>query len=229
MSFNWAIVVEYWPRFLKGTIVTLQYSIIAIIIATIWGVVLGTISHRKPPVIGHVVNAYISFFRETPLLVQLYFLFYGVSRYVSVSAGVIGVIALVLNDGAFIAEIVRGGLQSLDPGQREAALSLGFSETQALVYFLIPQAWKKVLDSLINMMSIIIKDTSMLMWITIVELTYQSNQVNIYTFNPVTAYVTGGAIYLILFLIVQGIRRLVSVKSDKRKKELVLVTAEGAR
>lgn len=229
MSFNWAIVVEYWPRFLKGTIVTLQYSIIAIIIATIWGVVLGTISHRKPPVIGHVVNAYISFFRETPLLVQLYFLFYGVSRYVSVSAGVIGVIALVLNDGAFIAEIVRGGLQSLDPGQREAALSLGFSETQALVYFLIPQAWKKVLDSLINMMSIIIKDTSMLMWITIVELTYQSNQVNIYTFNPVTAYVTGGAIYLILFLIVQGIRRVVSVKSDKRKKELVLVTAEGAR
>ena len=127
-----------------------------------------------------------------------------------------GVIALVLNDGAFVAEIVRGGLQSIDAGQSEAAYALGFSKFHTMIYCLIPQALKKVLDSLINMISIIIKDTSMLMWITICELTYQCNQVNIYSFNPVTSYLVGAGIYLILFLIVQGIRRVVRAKNNAR-------------
>lgn len=215
MFFDWGIILKYWPRFWEGTLQTLKFSALAIVIALIWGILIGSICYSKPPLIGHIARAYVCFFRETPLLVQLYFLFYGVSRYVPVSAGTIGVIALVLNDGAFIAEIVRGGLQSIDPGQREAALSLGFSETQTLCYFLIPQAWKKVLDSLINMMSIIIKDTSMLMWITICELTYQCNQVNIYSFNPITAYIFGAAVYLLLFLLVQGGRKLVKLQTEK--------------
>lgn len=217
MSFNWSIVQEYWPRYWQGMILTLKYSIIAIVVAIIWGLIVGVIAHRKPPIIGRVTQWYITFFRETPLLVQLYFLFYGVSRYISVPAGFIGVIALVLNDGAFIAEIIRGGLQSLDPGQREAALSLGFTEFQTLRYFLVPQAWTKVMDSLINMMSIIIKDTSMLMWITIRELTYQSNQINIYTFNPITAYAVAAAMYYVLFLIVQGTRFAVRKRSLSSK------------
>ncbi len=209
MTFNWSVIVKYWPRFSSGALLTLKYGIIAIIAATIWGVLIGAVSFRKPKVFGPVVKAYICFFRETPLLVQIYFLFYGVSRYVSVSAGVIGIAALVLNDGAFIAEIIRGGLQSIDVGQSEAAYALGFNKFQTMIYFLIPQAWKKVIDSVINMFSIIIKDTSMLMWITICELTYQCNQINNYSFNPITSYLVGGAIYLIFFMAVQGIRKLV--------------------
>lgn len=219
---NFGVIVRYWPRLWSGLQLTLFYSAIAIIIAIIWGVIIGAISYRKPPVIGLIARAYVSFFRETPLLVQLYFLFYGVSRYLPVSAGVIGVTALVLNDGAFIAEIVRGGLQSLDPGQREAALSLGFNEFQTMIFFLIPQAWKKVLDSLINMMSIIIKDTSMLMWITITELTYQSNQVNIYSFDPISAYMFGALVYLALFLVVQGVRTTIKMRNDRRNKKLAI-------
>ena len=195
MSFEWGVVVKYAPRFLSGTLETVKYAIIAIIIAVLWGILMGALSYQKPKIIGPIVRGYICFFRETPLLVQIYFLFYGVSRFVKVPAGAMGVIALVLNDGAFIAEIVRGGLQSIEKGQTEAAYSLGFNKVQTMIYFLIPQALKKVLDSIINMLSIIIKDTSMLMWITICELTYQCNQINNYSFNPVTAYLTGGAIY----------------------------------
>ncbi len=217
---NFGVIIKYWPRLWSGLQLTLLYSAIAIVVAMVWGVLIGAISFRKPPVLGQITRAYVCFFRETPLLVQLYFLFYGVSRYVSVPAGVIGVIALVLNDGAFIAEIVRGGLQSLDPGQREAALSLGFNEFQTMIYFLIPQAGKKVLDSLVNMMSIIIKDTSMLMWITICELTYQCNQVNIYSFDPISAYMFGAAVYLVLFLIVQGVRKLLQMRNGGRDKRL---------
>lgn len=217
MSFNWNIVVKYWPRFWSGTLLTLKYAAIAIVIATVWGVLMGAISYRKPRVLGTIVRAYICFFRETPLLVQIYFLFYGVSRYVSVSAGIMGVVALVLNDGAFIAEIIRGGLQSIEVGQSEAAYALGFNKFQTMIYFLIPQAWKKVLDSVINMFSIIIKDTSMLMWITICELTYQCNQINNYSFNPITSYLVGGAIYLILFFAVQGVRKLLSMKNSPKR------------
>lgn len=223
---DFSVIVKYWPRLSSGLLLTLQYSAIAIVLAIIWGVLIGTVTFRKPPILGHIAKGYVVFFRETPLLVQLYFLFYGVSRFISIPAGMIGVITLVLNDGAFIAEIVRGGLQSLDPGQREAALALGFTETQALVYFLVPQAWKKVLDSLINMMSIIIKDTSMLMWITICELTYECNQVNIYSFKPITAYMFGAAVYFVLFLIVQGIRRLVKGRGDRRNAKIVQATRQ---
>ncbi len=212
MTFDWSIVSRYGSRFLSGTLTTLQYAAIAIVIAVIWGIVMGAISFRKPKLFGPIVRAYICFFRETPLLVQLYFLFYGVSRFIHVPAGVMGVIGLVLNDGAFIAEIVRGGLQSIDVGQSEAAYVHGFNKFQTMIYFLIPQALRKVLDSIINMLSTIIKDTSMLMWITITELTYQCNQINIYTFNPITSYLVGGVIYLALFLIVQMIRKLFNRK-----------------
>lgn len=226
---NTGVILKYWPRLWSGLQLTLLYSAIAIVLAMIWGLLIGAVSHRRLPVLSQIVNAYICFFRETPLLVQLYFLFYGVSRYLSVSAGMIGIIALILNDGAFIAEIVRGGLQSLDPGQREAALSLGFSEFQTMIYFLIPQAWKKVLDSLINMMSIIIKDTSMLMWITICELTYQCNQVNIYSFDPISAYMFGAAVYLALFLIVQGIRHLIRMRGKQKERRERIPAVNGGK
>ena len=216
MTFSWSILVQYWPRFLSGTLTTMKYAAIAIVFAVLWGVLIGSITFRNPKVFGPLLKGYVTFFRETPLLVQMYFLFYGVSRYVKVSAGLMGVIALVLNDGAFIAEIIRGGLQSIDKGQSEAAYSLGFSKFQTMIYFLLPQAWKKVVDSVINMLSIIIKDTSFLMWITIWELTYECNQINTYSYNPTTAYLVGAAIYFALFLLVQGVRRLV-MKKDRRE------------
>lgn len=210
------IVVQYWPRFWSGTVTTVKYAVIAIVLATLWGILIGSITFRNPKVFGPILKGYVTFFRETPLLVQIYFLFYGVSRYVEVSAGAMGVVALVLNDGAFIAEIIRGGLQSIDKGQSEAAYSMGFNKVETLIYFLLPQAWRKVVDSVINMLSIIIKDTSFLMWITICELTYECNQINTYSYNPTTAYLVGAVIYLAMFLLVQGVRKLV-VKGNKSR------------
>ena len=80
-----------------------------------------------------------------------------------------------------------GGLQSIDKGQEEASCAMGFSKLQTLVYFLIPQAFSKVKDSIMNMVSIIIKDTSLLMWITITELTYMAHRVNSKYYQPMTA------------------------------------------
>lgn len=220
MTFKWRILVETFPLFVSGTAVTIKYSIVAIIFAIIWGIFIGSINFLKIKGISLLTRSYVVFFRETPLLVQLYFLFYGLSRFFPVSASVCGVIGLVLNDGAFIAEIVRGGLQGVDKRQEEASFALGFNKIQTLYYFLIPQAIHKTKDSIMNIVAVIIKDTSLLMWITILELTHQTQQVNIKKFEPVTAFITGAVIYFLLFLLVQGINKLterVSFKSYEHK------------
>lgn len=218
MSFNWRILTETWSMFQDGLIVTIKYSVVAIVIAVIWGIIIGSVNFRKVKGLSLVTRAYVTFFRETPLLVQIYFWFYGLARITTVSAPVIGVMALVLNDGAFIAEIMRGGLQSIDKGQEEAAYSLGFSKMQTLQYFLIPQAVRKTQDSIMNMVSIIIKDTSLLMWITITELTYVAHRVNSKFYQPITAYVTAAALYFLLFLIVQVIKRLMDRRAKKKNE-----------
>lgn len=222
MDFNWRVLTQTWSMYQDGLIITIKFSIAAIVIAVIWGILIGSINFRKVKGLNLITRAYTTFFRETPLLVQIYFWFYGLSRVMTVSAPVIGVMAIVLNDGAFIAEIIRGGLQSIDKGQEEAAYSLGFSKLQTLRYFLIPQAVRKTQDSIINMVSIIIKDTSLLMWITITELTYVAHRVNSKFYQPITAYLTAAALYFVLFLIVQGIKKLMDRRS-KRKDDLKLV------
>lgn len=216
MSFNLRVFRTTLPDFLNASLVTLEYAIIAILIAILWGIIIGSVNYRKVKGIWRVTSAYVCFFRETPLLVQIYFLFFGLNRLIPVNAGVIGVAALVLNDGAFIAEIVRGGLQSISKGQSEAAYSLGFSNLQTLVYFLIPQAVTKVQDSVMNMVAIIIKDTSLLMWITITELTYMAHRVNSKYYQPLTAYLVAAAIYMIMFLAVQGIKKLMDRRSQNK-------------
>lgn len=214
MSFNFRILTETWGLYCDGLLTTVKFGIIAIIITVLWGIVVGAVTFRKPAGIGPVAKAYVSFFRETPLLVQLYFLFFGLSRIMPVSPAVIGVIALVLNDGAFIAEIIRGGLQSIEKGQEEAACTLGFSKFQTLLYFLLPQTVRKVQDSIMNMVSIIIKDTSLLMWITITELTYVAQRVNSKYYEPITAFLIAAVLYFAMFLLVQLIRILL----DRRAK-----------
>lgn len=221
MSFNWRVLTNAWNMYQNGLVVTVKYSIAAILIAVVWGIAIGAVNYRRIRGISLIARIYVTFFRETPLLVQIYFWFYGLSRITTVSAPVIGVMALVLNDGAFIAEIVRGGLQSIDKGQEEAASSLGFSRLQTLHYFLIPQALQKTQDSIMNMVSIIIKDTSLLMWITITELTYVAHRVNSKFYQPITAYLTAAALYFALFLLVQGIKKLMDRRA-KKKDELKL-------
>jgi len=215
VSFNWRVFNLTLPDFLRATAVTVEYAVIAIIIGLIWGIIIGAVNYRRVKVLWRFTSAYVTFFRETPLLVQIYFLFYGLARITSVNPAVIGVTALVLNDGAFIAEIVRGGLQGVDVGQEEAAYSLGFSKFQAMFYFMIPQAVTKVQDSIMNMVSIFIKDTSLLMWITITELTYMAHRVNSKYYQPVTAYLTAATIYMILYMIVQLIKKSLDRKAAR--------------
>ena len=132
MSFNWRVFEATLPDFLNAAAVTVKYAVIAIILAIIWGIIIGSINFRRVKGIWRITSAYVCFFRETPLLVQIYFLFYGLARLMTVNAGVIGVIALVMNDGAFIAEIVRGGFRVLIRGRRKRPVRWDFPSFRRL-------------------------------------------------------------------------------------------------
>lgn len=213
MTFKLYVLASTWPQFLDGMLVTLRYTAIAVVFAILWGILIGTITAERIPVLSQVCRGYVTFFRETPLLVQMYVIFYGLPQLgIMWSASVCAILALVLNDGAFIAEIIRGGLKSIENGQSEAAAALGFNRFQTWYLFLLPQAWKKVLESIMGMVSIILKDTSLLALITITELTSVAQKVNAQRFEPMTAFLTAGAIYFALFLILQGIRKLILVR-----------------
>lgn len=213
MNFKYHVLKSTFPFFMEGLKVTIQYSIIAIILCILWGIIIGTITYQRVRIISPMCRWYISFFRETPLLVQMYIIFYGLPQFkILLPASVCGVIALMLNDGAFIAEIIRGGLQSIEKGQSEAAISLGFNKFQTWRYFLFPQAWSKVIESIMGIVSIIIKDTSLLTLITITELTFVAQKVNAQRFEPTTAFLTSGALYFLLFLVVQGIKKLIILR-----------------
>ncbi|WP_158612241.1 amino acid ABC transporter permease [Fretibacterium sp. OH1220_COT-178] len=210
MSFKLYVLEATLPQFIAGTLVTLQYTLVAVVLAIIWGILIGSLTYKRIPVLSRLCRWYVTFFRETPLLVQIYVIFYGLPQLnLLLSAATCGVMALVLNDGAFIAEIIRGGLQSIETGQLDAAASLGFSPLQTWQYFLLPQAWKKVTESIIGMISIILKDTSLLALITIVELTAVAQKVNAQRFEPTTAFLTAGTLYLLMFLCLEGIKKLV--------------------
>ena len=216
MVFQFAIFQTWLPKILDGLVITLYASAICIAISCVWGVLVGCITYRKVKIISPILSGYVLFFRETPLMIQLYMLFFALP-YIGIMwpAMVCGVLGICLNTGAYLSEIVRGALQSVERGQTEAALSLGFTETQALVHFVFPQAMKKVVEGLMNIISLTILNTSLLSIISIMELTFVSKEIAEKTFQPVTAYVTAGVIYFCIYLIVAAVKKLMERRNAK--------------
>jgi ABC-type amino acid transport system permease subunit len=151
-----------------------------------------------------VLIAYINIGREVPLLVQLYFIFFGLPALgISLPTPVAAVVAITLNEGAFVAEIVRGGIQSISRGQWEAARAVSMSRVQAMRYIILPQALKKVIPSLVGHTSYILKDTAILTVIAVDEITSAAGYINDMTLSSLTAFGSAAAMYVVLFWVLQ--------------------------
>ena len=215
MEFNIRLFLRYFDKFAEGYLVTIEYAVIGVIISLAVGILLGLIISLKPKVLTKIINAYIVFFRETPLLVQMYLLYYGLPYYgIILSAPVVGLLAIVLNESAFIAEIVRGGIEALGPGQRKAALSLGFSPLQSLLLVEFPQTVRSIAPALTSQISYILQDTALFTMITISELTTVARALNSKYLIPGTAFIGAAIFYVVTFWIVQ----LVSNRLQRRRK-----------
>ena len=220
MSFDWYIVATYYPLFLKGLAITLGYTAISIVTSLVLGVLVASLISLRIRFLHRILEWYVAFFRETPLLVQIYFVFYALPELgVTLSAPVAGVLAITLCEGAFFAEIVRGGIQALPPGQYDAARALALPRFQVLRFIVIPQALRKVIPSMVGQSSIVFKDTSLLSVIAIEELTGITQNINAELINPLTTFLTAGVLYVAVFWILNTFYSLFEHRVRNEGKE----------
>ncbi len=167
------LIVENYPRLLLGLLETLKLTIWSLLIAIVIGLIFGLMTVSKKKIFRGLAMVYIDIIRGTPLLVQAFFIYFGVPTALGLrlDATTAAIITLSLNAGAYMAEIFRGGIQSIGVGQMEAARSLGLSHSRAMVKVVLPQAVRVIIPSLINQFIITLKDTSILSAIGLRELT----------------------------------------------------------
>ncbi|MGI6220285.1 MAG: amino acid ABC transporter permease [Coriobacteriales bacterium] len=188
------------PMLGKGLLLTLELSVISLIIAMILGLVACLMGMSKIKILNIINSVYIAIIRGTPLLVQAFFIYFGVTGalHMSMTAFTAGVIALSLNAGGYLSEIFRGGIQAVDRGQMEAARSLGLSYGQALRKIVIPQAIRIVIPSVVNQCCITIKDTSIICVIGLAELTMVGKQIIARTYMPFEVWIMVGILYFVV-------------------------------
>jgi glutamine transport system permease protein len=202
MDFRFDIIIDYLPLLLKGTLLTIIISLVSILFGSILGlgVSLGKMSHRK--YINLPLSCYINFFRGTPLLVQLFIVHFGIVPlpffYGSTNAILAAIVALSLNSAAYMAEIYRAGIQSIDNGQTEAAKSLGMTHYQTMKLIILPQAIKRMIPPIGNEFIVLIKDSSLMQVIAAPELMYYSKNIMAQYQRVWEPYLTAALIYFIL-------------------------------
>jgi polar amino acid transport system permease protein len=198
-GFDWGAVWYAVPYMLRGTVVTLEISFWAMLLATLVGVVLGLVSVSDLRVLKAIVRAYVYFVRGTPALVQIFLVYFALPRIgFELSSFWSGVVALAFNSAGFIAEIVRAGLQSIDVGQTEAALSIGMTRRQSVLHILLPQSLRRITPPLTNEVITLIKSSSLLSVISITELTRSAQLIIAERFVPFELYAALAVYYLII-------------------------------
>lgn len=188
------------PMLFQGLKITLFIAFMGIVLGFTIGSLAGFALNGKNMLLKGISSVYIWVIRGTPLIVQALYVYYVLPElfHVDFSSNTAGIIVITLNSGAFIAEIVRGALSGIDPGQKEAALSLGLTNGQMLWHVIVPPAFRSILPALFNQFIISVKDTALLSVIVVNEITKQIQNYSALTFNTIPAYTTGALFYLIL-------------------------------
>ena len=193
MDMQWIYTINVIPTLMKGLKITMLIAVVGILMGFIIGLLVGLIRAGKHNVLYRII-------RGTPLMVQALYLYFAIPMLFQfdVSALTAGIAAIGLNSGAYIAEIVRGAIQSIDAGQNEAGVCLGLSKFQITTSIILPQALKIMLPSLCNQFIISVKDTSILTVIGVAEMTHQATQAVSSTFRTVEIYTSLALLYFVL-------------------------------
>ncbi|BAY93294.1 MULTISPECIES: ABC transporter permease subunit [unclassified Tolypothrix] len=205
-SFN--VILQALPTLLQGVLVTLQLTILSVVLGLVGGSLIGIVRLSRIKPVRWLARAYVDFFRGTPLLVQIFMIYFGIPAIAqelgltfSFDRLVAGVVALTLNSAAYIAEIVRAGIQSIEPGQAEAAQSLGLSAVQTMRYVIFPQALRRMIPPLGNEFISLLKDTSLVAVIGFEELFRKGQLIVANNYRAFEIYIAVAIVYLCLTLL----------------------------
>ncbi len=204
--FNFSFLPKYASFFVQGVEYTLLLSVVSVALAVLPALALALMRLSKNKVIHGISGAYIALFRSTPLMVQLYIIYYGVFGaihipshvilgFIDVSRFIPGVVALALNSSAYVAEIFRAGILAVDKGQTEAARSLGLSAWQSMKLVVLPQAIKNILPALANELVTMVKESSICSVLGMSELIWGAKTVAYTTYKTLAPYVLAAMIY----------------------------------
>lgn len=193
------VVYTHLGYLLEGALLTLEITTLSVLLGMVLGLAAGLFKMSSNKILFSIASAYIDFFRGTPLFVQILLLYFGVlPMFMDAGPFMAAVIACSLNSGAYIAEIVRAGIQAVDKGQMEAARSLGMNKRQAMTYVILPQAYKIVIPPLLNEFIAVLKDTSLVAVISAEELTLRGKLLYSTYFEAAWIWGTVAIIYFIM-------------------------------
>lgn len=201
MTVDFLSMVKYTPLFISGLIMTLKLTFLAVTIGVLMGLFISLMKMSSIKPIKLVASSYIEVIRGTPLLVQLLLIYNGLMQFgMNIPAFTAGVSALAINSSAYVAEIIRAGIQAVDPGQNEAARSLGMTHAMAMRYVIIPQAIKNILPALGNEFIVMLKESAIVSVIGFADLTRQADIIQSVTYRYFEPYIVIAAIYFIMTL-----------------------------
>ena len=170
---NWEFIIKYLPLYQRAAILTVKIGAIGIVFAVLVGLICAAVQYYKIPVARQITAVYIELSRNTPLLVQLFFLYYGFPKIgVQLSAEVCGAVGLAFLGGSYMAEAFRSGLEAVDDVQKESALSLGLNSRQILGYVILPQALSTSVPALVANIIFLLKETSVFSAISLMDLMF---------------------------------------------------------
>lgn len=170
---NWEFMAKYLPLYERAAVLTVKIGLIGIVFAIIVGIICAAILYYKVPVLQQIVAVYVEISRNTPLLVQLFFVYYGFPKIgIQLSPEICGVIGLAFLGGSYMAEAFRSGLESIEPIQRESAVSLGMNSRQTFAYIILPQAVSVSVPAFVANVIFLLKETSVFSAISLMDLMF---------------------------------------------------------
>ena len=221
MEFDISLVSNSLPLLLRGALLTLEITALSVGFGLILGLILGLSQLAKTPLLRWPAKVYVDFIRGTPLLIQIFIIYFALPNLIGhrIDPFIAAVPACPLNSGAYIAEIFRGGIQSISQGQMRAGLSLGMTYGQTMRYIVLPQAFKRIIPPLGNEFIAMLKDSSLVSVIGFEELTRSGQLVIAETYATIEIWTAVALLYLIMTLSISQIVRFMEKRfrlSDER-------------
>ncbi|AYG10721.1 MULTISPECIES: ABC transporter permease [Pseudomonas] len=216
---NWAVIIKWLPRLAQGATLTLELVAIAVIAGLLLAIPLGIARSSRLWYVRTLPYCYIFFFRGTPLLVQLFLVYYGLAQFDAVRESALwpylrdpfwcATVTMTLHTAAYIAEILRGAIQAIPPGEIEAARALGMSKPKALFYIILPRAARIGLPAYSNEVILMLKASALASTVTLLELTGMARTIIARTYLPVEIFFAAGMFYLLMaYVLVRGFKLL---------------------
>ncbi|MFD1561883.1 amino acid ABC transporter permease [Paraburkholderia silviterrae] len=193
------LIVQSLPVLAKGAVLTIKFAVASMVLGLIVGLLVAIVRIGNNRSLAAIAQGYVSLMRGTPLLVQMFVVYYGLPGIgISLDPTSAGILTLTLNAGAYLSESMRGAILGIGRGQWAASHSLGFTHVQTLRYVICPQALRLAVPSLGNTLISLVKDTSLVSVITVTELLRSTQEVIASTFQPLPLYLAAAAIYWVL-------------------------------